>query len=262
VSVAVADVGHSRAQNKPETWHRLNDQAWQFLQSQINGSHQQQTTISSEPTICNSEPDQPPATPADNITATTPEGLSAGTLSIAYGGGQHTLSNPPSGGPDPNGPATDPIVGDVIEPSADCRTDRGPAAGGYTGYSQALPDHVTYVGLGEVDVTYQLDPLTTQAQIDARVWDVPPSGPAYLVTRGTYRLDTLNGYDTPSGTLRLPLYGNHWRLAPGHQIRLDLTQVDEPYFRPNNLGSTINYGSPTLILPTREAQQEKLTGTP
>jgi hypothetical protein len=265
VEVAVADVGHSRAQNKPETWHRLNDQAWQFVQSQINGSHREQTIVSSEPTICNAEPDQPPATPADSVTASTPEGLSNGTLTITYGGGDHMLSNPLSGGPDPNGPATDPLVGDVIEPGEPCRTDRGPALGGYTGVSTPLPSHLTYVGLGEVDLSYTLTPAdTVEAQVDARVWDVPPSGPAFLMTRGTFRLDPVNGYDPSIGTLRLPLYGNDWRLAPGHQIRLDLTQVDSPYFRPNNPipPSSIMYGTPKLILPTREAVQETLSGTP
>lgn len=262
VSVAVADVGHSPAQNQPDTWHRLNNQAWQFLQSQINRSHRQQTTVSSQPTICTSEPGQAPSTPADDITATTPEGLSAGKLTITYGGGNHTLANPLSGGPDPNGPATDPIVSEVVQPAPGCRTDEGPALGGYTGYSQPLPDHTTYAGLGEVDVPYQINPLVTQAQLDARVWDKPPTGPAYLMTRGTYRIDTLNGYDSPTGTLRLPLFGNDWRLAPGHEIRLDLTQVDQPYLRPNNLSSSISYGSPVLILPTREAQQQTLTGTP
>jgi len=263
VSVAVADVGHSRAQNPPDTWHRLNNQAWQFVQSQIHGSHKQQTTVSSQPTICAGEPDQPPSTPADQVTATTPEGLSKGTLTITYGGGSHTLANPLSGGPDPNGPATDPIVGGDIAPSGqNCRTSTQPAAGGYTGISEPLPDHTTYVGLGELDVSYQLTPLTTQAQLDARVWDVPPSGPAYLITRGTFRLDTLNGYDPPTGNLRLPLYGNDWRLAPRHKIRLDLTQVDEPYYRPNNEPSSITYGTPVLVLPTREAQQKSLTGTP
>jgi hypothetical protein len=263
VEVAVADVGHSRAQNKPDTWHRLNDQAFQFLQSQINGSHREQTTVSSQPTICNAEPDQPPSTPADNVTARTPEQLSSGTLSITYGGGGHTLANP-LGADDPNGPATDPVVGaDLVEPNQGCRTDRGPVPpGGYTGYSDPLPDHVSYVGLGEVDVHYKVSPDPTQAQLDARIWDIPPSGPSYLITRGTYRIDTLNGYDPSEGDLRLPLFGNHWRLAPGHRIRLDLTQVDEPYLRPNNQPSMITYGSPTLILPTREAQRQTLAGTP
>ena len=42
----------SRAQNKPATWHRLNAQAFQWLQSQINRSHEQQTNVSSEATVC------------------------------------------------------------------------------------------------------------------------------------------------------------------------------------------------------------------
>jgi hypothetical protein len=261
VSVAVADVGHSRGQNKPATWHRLNHQAFQFLQANVNGSHRQQTTVSSEPTICADEPDQSGFTAAQNLTATTPEGLSNGTLSIAYGGGDHKLASP-LGAADPNGPATDPVFGEIAEPNADCRTDRGPATGGYTGFSEPLPNQTTYVGLGEVDVNYHVEPAGSQAQLDARVWDVPPSGPAFLITRGTYRIDTLNGYDAATGPLRLPLFGNHWRLAPGHKIRLDLTQVDTPFLRANNLPSSITYDSPRLVLPTREAQAETLTGTP
>jgi hypothetical protein len=49
---------------------------------------------------------------------------------------------------------------------------------------------------------------------------------------------------------------------PGHKIRLDLTQVDQPYLRPNNEPSAIHFDSPTLVLPTRESQQETLVGTP
>jgi hypothetical protein len=47
VEVALADVGHPRAKNSPDTWHFMNHQAWQFLQSQINGSHDEQTNVMS-----------------------------------------------------------------------------------------------------------------------------------------------------------------------------------------------------------------------
>jgi hypothetical protein len=262
VEVAVADVGHSRAQNKPATWQRLNQRAFGFLQSQIGGSHRRQTGVSSEPTICPGEPDQPGEDSAHAIRAATPEALGSGTLRVGYGGGAHLLASPLSGGPDPNGPGTDPIVAMETSPSADCRTSTEPAAGGYTGVSAPLARNLTYVGLGEVHVSYTLAPGVTQAQLDARVWDVPATGPAYLITRGTYRLDALNGYDAPTGTLRLPLFGNHWQLAPGHRVRLDLTQVDTPFLRPNTLPSAIAYGAVELVLPTREASDEELTGTP
>jgi hypothetical protein len=58
------------------------------------------------------------------------------------------------------------------------------------------------------------------------------------------------------------MFGNHWVIPPGHKIRLDLTQVDYPYLRFNNLASSITHGSPTLVLPTREGRFQRLTGTP
>ena len=54
--------------------------------------------------------------------------------------------------------------------------------------------------------------------------------------------------------LRLPFYGNHWRIKQGHRLRLDLTQVDAPTYRPSNLASSIQFPQGvTLVLPTREA---------
>ena len=246
VEVAVGDVGHSRAQNKPATWHRLNDQAWQWLQSNINGSHDQQTTVSSEPTVCTDD------APAERVTATTPEGLANGTLTVAFPGG--SLANP-LGVADPNGLATDAIVGDIVQPGEQCHTSDGPALGGYTQYSPPLTSELTYIGLGYVRVPYTLTGQT--ATLDARLFDAAPDGTETLMTRGTYRID-VPAYDTPAGTLRLPLYGNHWRLAPGHRLRLDLTQSDNPTFRPSNEPSSIAFSSATLVLPTLQAGDHPL----
>ena len=58
--------------------------------------------------------------------------------------------------------------------------------------------------------------------------------------------------DPPAGEIRLPLYGNHGRLRPGHRIRLDITQVDNPTYRKSNIPSTFQFPSGvTLVLPTR-----------
>jgi dienelactone hydrolase len=249
VSVSLGDVGHSRAQNKPATWQRINADAFRFLQANIAGSRRGATTVTSEQTTCD-------GATGPVVTATTPEGLARGAFVVTYGGGTHTLTNPPSG-IDPNGPAADPIAS-----SGTCRTSPGPATGGYTGVSTPLRTAATYVGLGEVVVPYTVTPALGQAQLDARIWDVPPAGAPQLVTRGTYRIDTLNGYDAATGTLRLPLYGNHWRFAAGHSVRLDLTQVDAPTLRPNNQPSAIAYGTPRLLLPTREERFDALSGTP
>ncbi len=259
VEVALADVGHSRAQNKPATWHRLNDQAFQWLQAHINGSHDQQTTVSSEQTTCDDK------APAMRVTATTPEGLSAGTLTVAYDG--RAALTEASGSGDPDALATDPIAGGFVDGATGnagpCRTSSAATfPGRFTGTSEPLDAERTYVGLGTVTVPYKLTGAV--ASLDARVWDVPPDGGRpLLVTRGAYRLETTGGDrpDPAAGTLRLPLFGNHWRLAPGHRIRLDLAEADAPTFRHTNSPNALAISDPVLTLPTRSARDDRLAGT-
>src|SRR5207302_11432595 len=83
VEVAVADVGHPRAQNPASEWHHLNDQAWGFLKEQIGGSHRQETNVFSMPTICPSSGAEETG-PNQRLTGRTPEDLSKGTLTIDY----------------------------------------------------------------------------------------------------------------------------------------------------------------------------------
>ena len=260
VTVGVADVGHPRAQNKPRMWHYLNDQAWQFLNAHIGGSHRQQTTVFSLPTTCanDGDPDQN-LVAIQALTADSPEGLSNGRLTVDYAAAE-TLTSV-GGLADPNGPLTDPLANElpIPSPGARCRVSDTPAIGGFTGVSQPLSSTLTYVGLGYVDIPYLFTGQT--GQVDARVWDVTPSGQALLVTRGTYRLDVA-GFDLPAGTLRLPLFGNQWTLSPGHRVRLDLTQVDQPFLRPSNPPSTLSFANPRLVLPLREAVDQTLVGGP
>jgi hypothetical protein len=257
VALALADLGHSRGQNKPETWRRINAQAYQWLQAHIVGSHNQETTVFSEPTVCENDgdPDNNVAS-ASQLTAMTPEGLSHGTLSVRYTRPGTTASV--LGEEDPDGPGTDPVL---VDPPA-CRQSVTPESPGrYTAYSEPLGDASTYVGLGEVEVPYTLDGQT--ATFNARVWDVAPNGQTTLMTRGTYRID-VPAYDTQSGTLRLPLFGNQWHLGVGHKVRLDLTQVDQPFLRPATPGaasSSVQFGPPELKLPIRESADRVYGGT-
>jgi len=259
VEVALADVGHSRAQNKPEVWHRANDQAWQWLQSNIGGSTELTTHVSSEPTLCTNDADPDSGdTASKRISATTPEGLSAGSLTVRFRRGDNLNST--SGANDPNGPATDPVLGGVIAGATEpCREARSDTAGdAYTAYSDTLRDSSTFVGIGYAEVPYTL--TGTTATLLARVWDVGPTGQQLLVSRGAYRLD-VPAYDKPAGTLRLPLFGNHWPLRVGHRIRLDLLQVDQPTFRASNVASSIRFDPPQLVLPTRESGSRTLGGS-
>jgi predicted acyl esterase len=171
-----------------------------------------------------------------------------------------------SGADDPDGPATDAIAGGLVapgRPSDGCtQSARSPGqqTTGYTAQSAPLTQRRIYVGLGHVEAPYAL--AGPGATLHARVWDVAPDGTALLMTRGTYRLDTLaaGDADPPAGTVRLPLYGNHWPLEAGHRIRLDLQEVDAPTFRPTNIVNALTLGPPTLTLPTRQAGTLALTG--
>lgn len=269
VEVEMADVGHPRAQNEPETWRRLNAQAFQFMQSQIDGAHRQTTTVASQPTTCadDGDPDRND-TAAQRLTAQTPEGLAAGELNVGFPGA--TLP-PGSGTGDPDGIKSDPVVGGVLLERAlpgECvvsQTQQWP--GRYTAMSAPLREATTYVGLGSVRLNgYSLAETDGAATVNTRVWDVAPNGTTTLMTRGTYRLDTLGGYDKPAGAgLRLPLFGNHWQLKPGHRLRLDLMQVDEsaPFvgtFLRSKVPDTFSFGAAELELPTRENGTDSLSG--
>jgi hypothetical protein len=262
VALAVADVGHPRAQNPAFEWRPLNRQAWEFLLDQIRGSHRQQTNVLSMPTVCG-----PAAAVArgrvQTLTAGTPEGLANGSLTVQYATAGNLRNPKLTPNEDPDNLQTDPVVGFETGAPA-CRTSLTPAAfpdptARYTGYSMALDRSQIFVGLAHVDLTYMLTGATT-ATLNARVWDVAPDGTALLMTRGTYRIDT-PAYNTATQSIHLPLFGNQWTLDAGHRIRLDLTQVDYPTFLPSNsLAAILTFPGARLVLPTSEAGDMTIPG--
>jgi hypothetical protein len=249
VAVAVGDLGHSRAQNPPAVWQAVNAQAWAFLQNQIAGSDPQRTSVSSFPTLCVGS-----ATVADEISAPTPASLARGQLTLDYN--DSAVLAPTAGASDPNGPGTDALLGGTIPTTGpNCRTSSGPVtpADGYTAVSGPLPAPQTFVGIGYAQADYAALPALPTAVLAARVWDVKPDGTAVLVSRGVYRFD-FNGYDAATGTVRVPLYGNHWAFPQGDRVRLDLVQVDQPTYRAPTpaVTSTLQLSATRLVLPVRE----------
>ncbi|MDT5026668.1 MAG: type transport system ATP-binding protein [Micromonosporaceae bacterium] len=246
VAVAVGDVGHSRAQNPGTVWTAINAQAWAFLRDNIAGSHPQRTVVSSFPTVCGGG-----AGFAEEISAASPAGLARGQLTLDFNGS--AVLSPTSGTGDPNGAATDAPLGGSITNSSNCRTSPAAPADGYTATSQPLPSQQTVVGIGYAEAQYAALTPSGTAVLAERVWDVKPDGVAVLISRGVYRFD-FHGYDATTGTVRVPLYGNHWAVPQGDRIRLDLAQVDQPTYRPPNAAftSTLGLSGIRLILPVRE----------
>jgi predicted acyl esterase len=103
--------------------------------------------------------------------------------------------------------------------------------------------------LGEPVVHLQAVVGGIDAEINPLLWDLAPDGSATLVTRGAYRFSGAPG----DATIDVPLQGNGWDFLAGHTIRLEVTQNDAPYLRPDNVVSGILYRSVTLTLPTPTA---------
>lgn len=260
IAGALGDIGHPRAQNKSGTWRFLNGQANSFLSSHIPTDESGGPTgITSEETVCG------PGI-GERISAATPEQLGEGTLSVNYKR-DGALTNE-SGAGDPNGAFTDPIV--AVATPGRCQLSQGPSTG-YTAVSDPLDEPATMAGLGYVELDHTFAGIS--GQIDARIFDVPPGADANetcygptasgrdatncpaLVTRGTYRL-----LGPSDGTIRLPLFGNHWELAKGHRLRLDLVQQDSPFLKPTGLASAFSFEPPTLKLPIVGSSSQEVKG--
>lgn len=248
VDVAVADIGHPLAQNPPEQWQYLNQQAWNFLSAHLGlPATQQPAPVTSLLTQCGSA-----GGGLGVLTASTPQGLDQGTLAVRFA--KPGSLDSASGQSDPDNANTDPVlVSQTGQPA--CRTSTTPTATGrYTDVSSPLPSALTYAGLGLVRVSYQLTGLT--APLEARLWDVAPDGTTRLVTRGAYRIDP--PFDASAGTLELPLFGNQWVFQAGHRLRLDLTESDSPAFLASHTASSVSFAAPVLVLPLHEAVSETL----
>jgi hypothetical protein len=155
--------------------------------------------------------------------------------------------------PDPNvadGAATDPIV------HSGCLTAQPGAQSGVVRSWKVPTTGFTLLGLPELIAPYSLQ--CVDATLAFKLWDVAPDGTKTLVTRGAYRL-ALAGGDAAVGTIDVKLNGNAWRFEPSHVIQLQLTQVDAPYLRMDNLASTISFGAIRLILPARESMRGTLS---
>jgi hypothetical protein len=236
VKVAVADVGHPIAQNKAAVWGALNAQANAFLDHYLKGSPTPALDASAQVTNC---------TAGAGTTYTKPDwaSLAPGTVVFTSNTNQATTSSTP----DPIGPLTDPIAvaathagkGACVTLPAD-----SPAA---AGWDFAVPASFTLLGQPKLHVVVTVTGV--DAELDTRLWDVAADGTRTLVTRGAYR------YTGVPGTIAIDtcLQGNGWDFAVNHRIRLEVTQADSPYLRPDNVPSAISYSSMTLTLPTPAA---------
>jgi predicted acyl esterase len=243
ISMVFGDVGHSNAQNPPWEWRLINDRSNQFVASAVGRKAASRKAIPDTTvflTTCPTaaETQQPITGSWDRLA----RGVVAGTIPA----GAATTSPDPNAG---DGVATDPIV------HSGCLTEGSGSESGVVRSWRVPPAGLTLLGLPEVTAPYALSGV--DATLAFKVWDIAGDGTKTLVTRGAYRLALVGG-DPASGTIDVKLNGNAWRFEPGHVIQLQVTQVDAPYLRTDNLASAVGFGAIQIVLPVRETLRATL----
>jgi hypothetical protein len=156
---------------------------------------------------------------------------------VAQLGGRRTQVVRSDGGNPLTGKASDQRTGGDA-----CRSVPSEHAPGTAVYSRAIKRGYTLFGLPVVRASVR--EIGRNGYIAARLWDVS-AGQQRLVSRGVYRL-------TPNqrGRIAFKLFGNGYRLARGHRVKLELTGSDPNYLRTANGSFRVRVSKLTLRLPT------------
>ena len=239
-AISLADVGHPIAQNKSADWKALNKRANAFLDHYLLGRGGASLDLRARVSTCD-------ATVGATYAGSDWPALAPGRFPFS----SNELQATTSGTVDPAGAPTDPI-GAAARNGGNGSCIILPSLSTTGTAFWDFPVTTTFTLLGEpamhLDATVAgLDATVARvdAEVNSRLWDVAPNGNATLVTRGAYRLKGAVG----PATLDTALQGNGWVFLAGHTIRLQVTQADTPYLRPDSLPSSIVYSAVTLTLP-------------
>jgi acetyl esterase/lipase len=232
--ISLADVGHPIAQNKSADWSVLNERANEFLDYYLLGSGGAPSLdLRARVSTCDS-------TVGDKYAGSSWPAIAPGRFPFSSTAPGATAS----GAPDPAGALTDPIgVAARHGGNGSCITLSSLSTTGTAVWD--FPVTTTFTLLGEPALHLDATVAGVDAEVNSRLWDVGPDGMATLVTRGAYRFTGTAGLVS----INTALQGNGWVFAAGHTIRLQVTQVDTPYLRPDSLPSSIVYSGVALTLP-------------
>lgn len=187
--------------------------------------------------------------PGERFSAPTFEELAPHTLTLEMTGTGNTTS---IAAPNLHAAQADPLANQLARGNA-CVVHEAPggapsAGPGVTTYdSPPLESRATMIGPARVTVPYTA--TGTELQLNARLYDLDPDGGEQLLVDRGFR-----ALVEPSGDAVFHLLGNGWRFEPGHRIRLELAQDDDPFIKRSNLPSSMTLAGATLELPVREGR--------
>ena len=257
VALQFGDIGHSRASNKPRVNQYFNAQAAAFFAERLKGESVQVETAETKEKVSTPAPGS-----VTTFTTTCPSGVTGAPDGGPYSASswkaiqrgevvissskEQTVTEP--GGNPTLGTDFDPIVQDA-SPNA-CKTATAEEPTGTASYSQTVTGTgFTLMGLPTVVANIEATGTANgDGQLDARLFDVLPSGEERLISRGGYRLE-----EPQTPQIVFQLHGNGYKFAAGDTVKLELTSNDAPYYHKANGDFTIKIKSATITLPTLEA---------
>jgi hypothetical protein len=168
-------------------------------------------------------------------------GLTAGSRTFELSGGQQTAS--PLN--DQRAAGTDPVLRSLA--GRGCITTDAPVAPGVASWRLPAGDGFTLIGMPHLRLRFRA--VGPDLELNSRLWDVAPDGTQTLVSRGAFRA---LAPDAAGEEGEYELFGNAWRFESGHELLLEVTQDDSPYFRRDNFPSSTAIDGGTLTVPIRE----------
>ena len=244
VWAALGDLGHPYAANPHALWVAVNTEANTFLSAVLAGHRPRLPRFTVTTTGC--LPGQQPAT----YTAASFPALAATTLHFGAPG-PATLVDDPAPLPGPESAQADPVTGGALPgTTGGCRIMSTATDPGVAAWTWPTPAPVTLIGAPVVRFTATL--AGTDAALAVRLWDVDPAtGRQALITRAVVRLTA----SAPGQQQRaaFELWPAAWSLAPGHQLKLEITPDDSPTWRPDTLPSAVTVSNLALTVPARSS---------
>jgi predicted acyl esterase len=246
IKVFLGDFGHDYTGQRQDEWDLAHEQMSELVDHYLRPDRTPDAPtfdVGSTVTRCLDHD-----APMRFVQAPTWDALQADHITFTSNAGGTTLSLTPG----PAGLASDPITTATL-----------PLPGAYRGCrimrpSQTDPTVVTYlfdvdedlVLMGSPVIDLEVSSTAPDTQLHARLWDVAPDGSAQgLITRGTYRSLEPPG----SGRhVRFQLTPQGYRFPAGHQLKVEVTANDFPYFQQSNIPAVVQVASMRITLPLHE----------
>ena len=146
---------------------------------------------------------------------------------------------------------SDPIANDQGPNAGSCVVETGAAEPGVAVYdTDILTEDLTMIGPALIHAEFTPAGDVSALQLNARLYDVFPSGRAVLVDRGPRRLTAA---EVAAGVVDYQIMGNAYRFQSGNFLRLELAQDDQPFVSRSDPPSSLTLNRVSMRLPARSA---------